>query len=142
MIPRGFAAYREALEAVVAVHRATRTVLEERGLVITGVADEGGWGPKLESNEMALNILIAAVERAGLVPGDQIALAIDAASTHFWRDGRYVLESEGRVLTSEEIVNLLESWSHIVCSVTKLSYRAFRKSQRRKNIFRVTPPSI
>src|SRR6185369_14922304 len=68
VIPRGFAAYRDALEAIVAVHRASRALLDERGFAITGVADEGGWGPKLARNEMALEILTGAIEKAGWVP--------------------------------------------------------------------------
>jgi enolase len=110
VVPQGFAEYRDALEAVVAVHRAARRVLEERGYVLTGVADEGGWGPKLPGNEPALEILTEAIERAGFVPGDRMAIAIDVAATHFRRDGRYVLESEGRVLTSEDMIALLERW--------------------------------
>jgi enolase len=110
VVPQGFVEYRDALEAVVAVHRAARRVLEERGYVLTGVADEGGWGPKLPGNEPALEILTEAIERAGFVPGDRMAIAIDVAATHFRRDGRYVLESEGRVLTSEDMIALLERW--------------------------------
>jgi enolase len=109
-MPRGFASYAEALEAIVAVHRATREETEARGFVLTGVADEGGWGPKLPTNELALEILTAAIERAGLAPGRQIEIALDVASTHFWREGRYRLASEGRVLSSEEMVELLAGW--------------------------------
>jgi len=110
IVPRGFAMFAEALEAAVAVHRAARAVLDERGLAVTGVADEGGWGPRLRSNEQALEILTAAVERAGFTPGDRVAIAIDVAATHFYRNGRYGLRNEGRNLRSEEMVGLLEGW--------------------------------
>ena len=110
VIPRGYSEYGQALEAIVAVHRAARQVLEAREFVLTGVADEGGWGPRLQSNEMALEILTSAVERAGLVPFDQMAIAIDVASTHFWHDGKYVLQSEPRILSGQEMRELLERW--------------------------------
>ncbi|SPE35801.1 enolase [Candidatus Sulfopaludibacter sp. SbA6] len=110
IVPRGFPEFAEALEAAVAVHRAARTVLDERGLVVTGLADEGGWGPKLRTNEQALEILTAAMERAGFLPGSRMAIAVDVAATHFYRDGRYVLHNEGRSLSGEEMVGLLERW--------------------------------
>ena len=111
VIPRGFAVYRQALEAIVAIHRATRVLLDERGFGITGVADEGGWAPRLANNEMALEILATAIERSGLTPGRQVRLAIDVASTHFWHDGQYVLQSERRSLNSGQMAELLEQWT-------------------------------
>jgi enolase len=111
VVPRRFPAYREALQAIVAVHRATRDILKERGFEINGVADEGGWGPKLSKNQAALEILTASVERAGFVPQDQIAFAIDVASTHFWSGGRYILQSEGRSFNSEEMIHMLDDWT-------------------------------
>jgi len=110
VIPRGFATYAQALEAIVAVHRAARRVIEDRGLVLTGVADEGGWGPKFQSNEQALEILSQAIHASGYLPGLQMAIAIDVASTHFWHDGAYALSSEGRSLSSTELAALLERW--------------------------------
>jgi enolase len=108
VIPRGFARYADALKAIIGVHRAVRELLDARGYVVTGVADEGGWGPLLSSNESALEILCAAIERAGLGAGEQMDIAIDVASTQFFRDGRYQLEN--RELTSEGMVDLLASW--------------------------------
>ena len=110
VIPRGFATYALALEAIVAVHRAARRVIEEHGLVLTGVADEGGWGPKFRSNQQALEILSEAIHASGYLPGLQMAIAIDAASTHFWRDGAYALPSEGRKLSSAGMAAMLERW--------------------------------
>ena len=102
-IPRGFRSYAEALEAIVAVHRAARAAIEKRGMALTGVADEGGWGPRFESNEQALEILSEAM-------GDRMAIAIDAASTHFYQEGAYSLTREGRALSATEMTALLASW--------------------------------
>ncbi|HEY2012013.1 MAG TPA: phosphopyruvate hydratase [Bryobacteraceae bacterium] len=110
VMPRGFGSYGEALAAIVAVHGATRTVIAERGYILTGVADEGGWGPRLRTNEEALEILTAGVERAGFVPGEQMGIAIDVAATHFYIDGRYHLHNESRSLSSDELIALLEGW--------------------------------
>ena len=109
-VPRGFPAYAAALEAIVGVHRAAFAVLRERGLILTGVADEGGWGPHLETNEQALDVLVESIGRAGLEPGKQMAIAIDVASTHFHKRGAYELASEGRLLSGADMLELLESW--------------------------------
>ena len=109
VIPRGFSNLAESLEAIVRVHRATEGVLHERGCLLTGVADEGGWGPALESNEQALEILADAIARAGL--DDRFRIAIDLAASHFYAAGRYRLTSENRTLTSGEMIELLDGWS-------------------------------
>lgn len=85
IVPHGASTYAEALEMAVAVHRATREVLDARGYALTGVADEGGWGPKLERDEQALEILVEAIGRAGYTPGTQVSMAIDVAASHFER---------------------------------------------------------
>jgi enolase len=85
IVPHGFSGYASALEAAVSVHRETREVLSERGYVLTGVADEGGWGPRLERDEIALDVLMDAIARAGYRPGEQISIAIDVAASHFSR---------------------------------------------------------
>jgi len=100
------AGFSEALHAIVQVHRAARQILIEKEYVLTGVADEGGWGPLLPSNEMALEVVSQAIERAG-VP---MSMAIDVASSHFYCDGIYRLSSENRSLSSTGMVDLLESW--------------------------------
>jgi enolase len=110
-VPFGFETYARALEAIVDVHRAARTIIGERGFVLTGVADEGGWGPHLATNEAALEIMVEAIERAGYQPGSQIAIAVDAAASHFFNDSQYRLASEGRTLTSAEMIVLLERWA-------------------------------
>lgn len=110
VVPCGFAAFPEAIEAVVAVHRAAHDELLERGFVITGVADEGGWGPRLPRNELALEVLASAIQRAGYLPGKQMAIAMDVAATHFFRAGKYELRSEGLTLGAEEMIDLLGRW--------------------------------
>jgi len=106
-IPLGFEKYTEALEAVVAVHRAAREVLEERGYHLTGVADEGGWGPHLPSNETALEVMLEAIGRAGR----PMAIAIDVAASHFFENGKYELRTEGRSLDSDQMIDLLTGWA-------------------------------
>lgn len=78
-IPLGFATFAEALEAIAAVHRAARVVLETRGYLLTGVADEGGWGPRLPTNETALDVMVESIDRAGR----QMAIGVDVAASHF-----------------------------------------------------------
>jgi enolase len=109
--PHGFDTYAEALCAVAAIHRATRDILDERGCILTGVADEGGWGPRLPSNETALEVLATAIERAGYRPGEQVSIAIDVAASHFLRDGAYYLRSEDRTLSPGEMIDMLAAWS-------------------------------
>lgn len=108
VMPHGFASLAESLEAIVRVHRATEGVLLERGCLLTGVADEGGWGPALESNEQALEILTDAIARAGL--DDRFRIAIDVAASHFYATGRYRFSSENRTLTSGEMIDMLDGW--------------------------------
>jgi enolase len=109
--PYGFEFYQEALCAACAIHDATRELLDERGCVLTGVADEGGWGPRLPSNETALEVLTAAIERAGYRPGEQVVIAIDAAASHFYENGRYHLRSEERTVSRDEMIDLLAGWA-------------------------------
>jgi enolase len=84
-------------------------VLHERGLA-TAIGDEGGFAPNLTSNEAAVQVLIEAIEKAGFTPGDDIAIALDAASTEFFRDGAYHLEGEGKTLKPAEMADLLATW--------------------------------
>lgn len=111
IIPHGFASLAEALEATVAVHRGARELIESSGYLLTGVADEGGWGPKLESNEQALALLTRAIESAGFAPGRQISIALDVAASHFYKEGCYHLPSESRLLTSAGMAALIEDWA-------------------------------
>ncbi|HEY3442046.1 MAG TPA: phosphopyruvate hydratase [Paludibaculum sp.] len=110
-VAHGFDSFAEALRAITDIHRQARLILDERGCHLHGVADEGGWGPVLPSNEDALQVLTAAITRAGYRPLEQVSIAIDAASSHFFGDGRYALRSEGRSLTASELVELYAQWA-------------------------------
>jgi enolase len=104
VIPSGYPDFASALEAVVSVHRATGQLLRERGFTLTGVADEGGWGPKLRSNEAGAALLREAIERAGAT----MDIALDVASTHFFEGGVY--RFEGRTFNSRQMAEALEGW--------------------------------
>jgi len=101
-MPVGAASFGEALRWGAEAYHALREVLDRRGLS-TGVGDEGGFAPDLPSNEEAVKVLVAAIEAAGRVPGEEIAIALDPATSELWRDGAYVLAGEGRTLSSEEL---------------------------------------
>jgi enolase len=105
IMPVGAASFREALRWGVETYHTLKSVLHSRGLS-TAIGDEGGFAPNLGSNEEAVQVLVEAIERAGFTPGDDIALALDVASTEFFADGRYQLE--GRELSSDEMVGFLD----------------------------------
>ncbi len=104
LMPVGAASFSEALAWGTETYHALRTMLAERGMS-TAVGDEGGFAPDLPANEDALTFLMEAIERAGRVPGDDIALAMDPATSELWKDGAYVLSGEGRTLSSAELVD-------------------------------------
>jgi enolase len=106
IMPVGAASFSEALRWGAETYHALKKVLTQRGLA-TGIGDEGGFAPNLESNEAALQLLIDAIEAAGRTPGEEIALALDVASTEFHREGVYRLEGEGRELPASGMVELL-----------------------------------
>jgi enolase len=105
-MPVAIVGYPEQMEAIVAVHRETRVLLEQAGYVLTGVADEGGWGPKLPANRVALEFLTKAIDRCGL--GGRMKIALDVAASHFYQDGVYELPTEGRRLDAAGMVEELE----------------------------------
>lgn len=104
VIPRGYPDLSSALEAVVRVHRKTGELLTRRGCVMTGVADEGGWGPHLGSNEEAASILREAIEECGA----HMDIAFDIAASHFGDEHGYRLE--GRTLSAQDMTKLLAGW--------------------------------
>ena len=106
VMPVGASSYSEAFRWGVECYHHLQVALTERGLS-TSVGDEGGFAPDLGSNEEALELLVVAIEAAGLTPGDDMALALDVASTEFFADGLYHLGAEGRSLSSEEMVSYL-----------------------------------
>ena len=102
VVPVGAASFRDAMRTGAEVFHALKRTLHDRGLS-TAVGDEGGFAPDLDSNEAALEALIAGIEAAGYRPGDDVAIALDPATSEIHRDGRYVLEHEGRSLSSAEL---------------------------------------
>lgn len=107
--PVGAPNIEEAIRYGAEVFHALKKVLDDRGLN-TAVGDEGGFAPDLPSNEAALEVIIEAIEAAGYTPGKDIFIAIDAASSEFYKDGKYELSSEGKSLTAAEFVDVLASW--------------------------------
>jgi enolase len=103
--PVGAPSFAEAVRMGAEVYHALKAVLNERGLA-TAVGDEGGFAPDLPGNEAALELLVAAIRRAGYEPGAEVALALDPAATELWREGRYQLAGEGRTLESAGMVEL------------------------------------
>lgn len=105
IVPVGFTAFSEALRAGAEVFHRLRQTLKERGLG-GGVGDEGGFAPDLSSNEEALELLLEAVERAGYRPGEEVAFALDPATTELYQDGSYRLEHEQRTLSAADLVGV------------------------------------
>ena len=103
------ASFAEALDWTAEVYLAAGRLMAEAGK-LKGVADEGGWWPDFETNEAVLEMLVRAIERAGLTPGEQVAIALDVAASEFGRAGRYRLGLEGRELDSEGMIELLTDW--------------------------------
>ena len=103
VVPVGAASYGEALRWGAEVYHALRGVLVERNLS-TAVGDEGGFAPDLGHNEDAIRLLMEAIERSGRSPGDEMAIALDPATTELWHDGVYDLAGEGRRLTPDDMV--------------------------------------
>jgi len=106
IMPVGAASFSEALRWGAETYHVLKKVLSERGLS-TAIGDEGGFAPNLASNEDAVRLLVEAIEKAGFAPGEDIAIALDAASTEFHRDGAYVLAGEGRTLSPADMVGYL-----------------------------------
>ena len=109
IMPVGAASFSEALRWGAETYHVLKKVCHDRGLS-TAIGDEGGFAPNLGSNEEALQLLLAAIEQAGYTPGEQIAIAVDAASSEFYRDGSYHLAGDGKVLSSAEMADYLADW--------------------------------
>src|ERR1700722_15552301 len=108
MAPRA-KSFAEALEVTAEVYHAAGAIMSERGL-LQGLADEGGWWPAFSSNEEALETLMRAIERAGLVPGEDVAMSLDIAASEFGEAGRYRLGLEGRELDRDALAEMLLQW--------------------------------
>jgi enolase len=110
VMPVGATSFREGLRWGTEVFHTLKKTLASRGFN-TNVGDEGGYAPSLGSNQEALDLIIEAIETAGYKPGDDLAIALDPASTEFFEDGKYVLQGEGRTLGAEEMVAFLKDWT-------------------------------
>jgi enolase len=109
VMPVGAASFDEALAMAARIYRAAGDIMANRGL-LRGVADEGGWWPEFASNVEALDTLVEAIERAALVPGEEIGIAVDVAASQFRAGGRYRLAADGVELETPALVELLTEW--------------------------------
>jgi enolase len=110
VMPVGAPSFREALRMGAEVFHALKGILHDRGLG-TGVGDEGGFAPSLESNEAAIQVVTEAIAKAGYRPGEDLVIALDPASTEFFEKGTYLLKGENRSLSSAEMVDYWVDWS-------------------------------
>ncbi|MDS0528602.1 phosphopyruvate hydratase, partial [Clostridium sp. SHJSY1] len=109
VMPVGAATFSDALKMCAEIYHTLKKTLNEKGYS-TGIGDEGGFAPNLKSNEEAIEVIIEAITKAGYKAGEDMFIAIDAASSEYYKDGKYVLEHEGKTLTAAEMVDFLEKW--------------------------------
>jgi enolase len=109
IIPAGLPSFREALRCGAEVFHTLKKLLDKAGHPTT-VGDEGGFAPNLKSNEEVLKYIMEAISGAGYTPGKDVLIGLDCAASEFYKDGRYVLESEGLKLTSAEFTDYLSAW--------------------------------
>jgi enolase len=109
IMPVGAPSVAEAIRYGAEVFHALKKVLHDKGLN-TAVGDEGGFAPDLPSNQAAIEVILEAIDAAGYKAGEDIMIAIDAASSEFYRDGKYVLASENKILSASEFIDILEDW--------------------------------
>ncbi len=109
IVPVGMTSFREALRCGAEVFQVLRKLLADRGLA-TAVGDEGGFAPRLPKHEAAIQVILEAIEAAGYRPGEDVALALDCASSEFFEDGEYTLRSEGLSLKAQEFADYLSGW--------------------------------
>ena len=109
-MPVGAGSFREALRWGAEIYHTLKKVLKEKGYN-TNVGDEGGFAPAFKKgNQEAIEVILEAVEQAGYSAGDQVMIALDPATSEIYKDGKYHLRTEGRSLSSEEMIKLWEQW--------------------------------
>ncbi|THB75892.1 MAG: phosphopyruvate hydratase [Desulfobacteraceae bacterium] len=108
ILPFGAYSLSEAVRMGAETFHSLKTLLKSEGLN-TAVGDEGGFAPDLGSNEQAIEYIINAIEKAGYRPGKDIGIALDAAASEFYRDGKYIFKSEGREMSAEDLIDYYES---------------------------------
>lgn len=109
IMPTGAKSFSQALQWGAEVFHTLKKILKDKGLN-TSVGDEGGYAPTLPTNEAAIEVILEAIKKAGYTPGKDISIAIDAAASEFYKDGKYVLATEKKTLTSEEMIAFYENW--------------------------------
>ena len=109
IMPAGAESFSEAVRISSEVYHALKKILNDKNYS-TGVGDEGGFAPNLKSNEEALQVILEAIQKAGYEAGKDVFIAIDAASSEFYKDGKYVLQHEGKTLTAAELVDFYANW--------------------------------
>ena len=109
VMPVGAKTFSDALQMCAEVYHTLKKTLHDKGYS-TAIGDEGGFAPNLKSNEEAIEVIIEAITKAGYKAGEDMFIAIDAASSEYYKDGKYVLEHEGKTLTAAEMVDFLENW--------------------------------
>lgn len=113
ILPVGATSYRQAFEWIVTIYRRLGQILNKTGHEGTLIGDEGGYGPKLSCNSEAVKYVVGAIEAAGLTPGDDVAIGLDVASTHFYdaESNTYHLNATGEeALSADDVINMLERW--------------------------------
>jgi enolase len=108
IMPTGFESFEEALRASAEIYHTLKKLLNEDGHP-TALGDEGGFAPNFKNNEEPIEYILRAIEKAGYKPGEQINIALDAASSEFYKDGKYVLAGEGKTFSAEEMVEYYEN---------------------------------
>lgn len=109
VMPAGAPTFDVAMKMCAEVYHTLKKTLHEKGYS-TAIGDEGGFAPDLKSNEEAIEVIIEAITKAGYKPGEDVFIAIDAASSEYYEDGKYILKHEGKTLNSSEMVDFLEKW--------------------------------
>jgi enolase len=109
IIPVGAPSFREALRYGAEVFHALKKIIDEKGMS-TAVGDEGGFTPSVENHEAAIQLILQAVDKAGFIAGEHIAIGLDCAASEFYKDGKYHLAGEGLVLDAQQWTDMLANW--------------------------------
>ncbi|MEE8529745.1 MAG: phosphopyruvate hydratase [Nitrosomonadaceae bacterium] len=109
IVPLGAQSFREALRYGAEIFHTLKEMLHEKNMTTT-VGDEGGYAPNLENNEAALQLIVQAIEQAGYLPGADVAIALDFASSELFKEGKYQLSSDGLSLSSEQLTDYIAAW--------------------------------
>lgn len=110
VMPVGAPTFREAVRWGAEIYQVLKKVIHDKGHS-TSVGDEGGFAPSLGSNQAALDVIMEAIDKAGYIPGEQIMIALDPATSEIYKDGKYILEIEGKELTGAEMVDFWADWA-------------------------------